>query len=138
MCEYTYLRLLSLLEESLLGLLLGLLLLGEVVSLGDLLEDLLVNSLEIDLGAGGDDVAVVHSSERDTIDLEGTSHEEDTLRQMLQENNTLATETTSQEDQDGTRLEAFPELRRLNALANLLFCINMSESKFLFNCAFRS
>lgn len=63
--------------SNLLDLLASFLLPGEVVGFGDLLEDLLVDSLQ-----------------RNAIEIKGTGHEEDSLRQVLQENNMLATETT--------------------------------------------
>jgi hypothetical protein len=115
----TYLGFLSLLEESLLGLLLGLLLLGEVVGSGDLLEGLSVNTANVDAGAGGNHVAGVDTAKGNTVDLEGTGNEENTLLKVLEEDNTLATEATGEEDQDSTRLEAFPELGRADSLADL-------------------
>ena len=115
----TYLGLLSLLEESLLGLLLGLLLLGEVVGGGDLLEGLLVNAADVEAGGGGDNVAGVNTADGDTVDLEGTGDEENTLVEVLEENDTLATEAASEEDQDGTRLEALADLGGTNRLADL-------------------
>lgn len=117
--QITYLGLLSLLEESLLGLLLLALLLGEVVGGGSLLDGLLVNTLDVDARAGGDHIAGVHPSERNTVDLEGAGDEENTLVEVLEEDDTLATEATGEEDQNGTGLEAFPELGRTDGLANL-------------------
>ena len=35
-----------------------------------------INTSQIDLGAGGDGVGLVHSSEGNTIDLVGTSHQQ--------------------------------------------------------------
>jgi hypothetical protein len=115
-----YLWLLALLEESLLCLLLLALLLSEVVGCGDLLEGLRIDSREVDTGAGGDHVASVHPSEGNTVDLEGSSDQEDTLGQVLEQDDALAPETTSEEDQDSTGLEAFPGLSRVNGLADLL------------------
>jgi hypothetical protein len=115
----THLGLLSLLEESLLSLLLLSLLLGEVVGSRDLLEGSRVDTLEVDLAAGSDHIAGVHSSERDTVDLKGAGNEEDTLGEVLEENNALATETTSEENQDGTRLEALTGLGGADGLADL-------------------
>lgn len=115
----TYLGLLSLLEESLLGLLLGLLLLGEVVRSRDLLQSLGVNTGDVDALGGGDHVARVHPSERDAVDLEGAGDEENTLVEVLEEDDTLATEATSEEDQDGTGLEALAELGGTQSLADL-------------------
>lgn len=115
----TYLGLLSLLEESLLGLLLVDLLLGEVVGGGDLLEGLGVDTADVHLGAGGDHVAGVHTAEGNTVDLEGAGDEEDTLVEVLQEDNTLAAEATGEEDQNGTGLQALTELGGTDSLADL-------------------
>lgn len=117
--ERTYLGLLSVLEESLLGLLLLGFLLGEVVGGRDLLNGGSVNTLEVDLAASSDHVAGVDSSERDTVDLEGTGNEEDTLGQVLEEHNALTAEAASEEDQDATGLEALADLGRANGLADL-------------------
>lgn len=116
----TYLGLLSLLEESLLSLLLVLLLLGEVAGGGDLLDGLAVNAADVHALAGGDHVASVHPSEGDTVDLEGTGDEEDTLVKVLEENDALATEATGKEDEDSTGLKAFANLGGTNSLADLL------------------
>ena len=40
---------------------------------------------------------------------------------MLEENDTLAAETTGKEDQDGTGLEALADLSGTDSLANLFF-----------------
>lgn len=109
------------LEESFLALLflLGLLVLGEVVGFRHLLQSLLVHTLQIDLCAGGDHISGVHSPERDTIDLKRAGDEKDTLGEVLEEDDTLATETASEEDEDGTGLEASPGLGWVNRLADL-------------------
>lgn len=62
---------------------------------------------------------MVHPSERNTVDLEGTGDEENTLGEVLKEDDTLATEAAGQEDQDSTGLEAFPDLRWADGLASL-------------------
>lgn len=115
----TYLWLLSLLEESLLALLLGLLLLGEVVGGRDLLDGLGVDTSDVDARRGGNDVSGVHSPEGDAIELEGTGDEENTLVEVLEEDNALAAETTGEEDQDGAGLEAGTELGGMDSLADL-------------------
>jgi hypothetical protein len=115
----THLGLLALLEESLLGLLLGLLLLGEVLRGGDLLDGLGVDTGDVDALGGGDHVAGVDTAEGNAVDLEGSGDEEDTLLEVLEEDDTLATEATSEEDQDGTGLEALADLGGTQSLANL-------------------
>lgn len=120
MCDpKTYLGLLALLEESLLRLLLGGLVLGEVVRCGHLLESGLVNTTDVNALAGGDHIAGVNPAERDTVDLEGTGNEENTLVEVLEEDDTLATETAGKEDQNGTGLEALADLSGTNRLADL-------------------
>lgn len=114
------LGLLALLEESLLrALLVGLLVAGEVVGVGDLLEGLAVKTVDGDGGTGGDHVAGVDATERDTVDLEGTGDEEDTLVEGLEENDALATETASEKDEDGTGLEGSTGLVGVLGLASL-------------------
>lgn len=97
----SYLGLLALLEESLLtSLLLGLLG-GEVLGLSNLVDLGLVDASEIDLLGSGDDVAGVDATKGNTVDLEGAGDEKDTLVESLEEDDALATETASEEDQDG-------------------------------------
>lgn len=118
----SYLCLLALLEESLLaGLLLGLLS-DEVLGLSDLLDLLVVNSGQVDLLRCGDDVSGVDPAQGHTVDLEGTGNEEDTLVEVLQEDDALATETASEEDQDGTGLEGLARLPGADGLADLCGC----------------
>lgn len=49
---------------------------------------------------------------------------------MLEEDDTLATEAASEEDQDGTGLEALAELGRTNSLADLY--AHKSDVRFRF------
>lgn len=117
--DRSYLWLLSLLEESLLaGLLLGLLS-DEVLGLADLLDLLLVDSGQVNLLGCGDDVSGVDPAQRDTVDLEGTGNEEDTLVEVLQEDDTLAAEAASQEDQNGAGLEGLARCPSADGLADL-------------------
>ena len=126
------LGLLALLEESLLrALLVGLLVAGEVVGVGDLLEGLAVEAVDGDGGAGGDHVAGVDATERDTVDLEGTGDQEDTLVEGLEENDALATEAASEKDEDGTGLERSTGLVGVLGLAGLWLYVQHV-------CAYRS
>lgn len=112
----THLELVGLgLEKLLLIGLLGLLLLGEVgiVVLGN------INTLEIDLGGGGDNVAGVDAAEGDTVDLEGAGDEDDTLLKGLEVDDALAAETTGEDDDDGTGDEGRADGGRADGLADL-------------------
>lgn len=116
----SYLWLLSLLEESLLaGLLLLGLLANKVLGLGDLVDLLGVDTGQVNLLGGGDDVSGVDSSQGHTVDLEGTGDEQNTLVEGLEENDTLATEAASQQDQDGAGLQGGAGLPGADGLANL-------------------
>lgn len=115
----THLGLLALLEESILARLVCGLVLGEVTLLGGLLQDSLVDTLDVDGGGGSDDIAGVYAAQRNAVNLEGTGDEENTLGKVLEDNNALATEATSKEDDDGTGLEGLANLRRANCLAGL-------------------
>jgi hypothetical protein len=114
-----YLWLLALLEELLLSLLLVTLLPCKVLFSRNLLNLCRINTGDIDLGRSGDNITSVNSSEGYTVDLEWTSDKEDTLVEVLQENNTLATESASEEDEDGTGNEAGARSRDADRLANL-------------------
>jgi hypothetical protein len=124
----THLGLLALLEESLLGLLLSLLLLGEVVGGRDLLQSLGIDTGNVDALGGGDHVAGVDPADGNTVDLEGAGDEENTLVEVLEEDDTLATEAASEEDQNGTGLEALAELSGTQSLANLYAQSHVSNS----------
>jgi hypothetical protein len=52
-----------------------------------------------------DNVAGVNAAERNTVDFERTSNEEDTLAEVLQEYDALAAESTSKQDEDGAGSE---------------------------------
>ena len=115
----SYLGLLPLLEESLLtGLLLGLLG-GEVLRPGDLLDLGLVDTGQVDLEGCGDNVSRVDAAEGNTVDLERAGNEQDTLIEGLQEDDALATEPTSEQNQDGAGLEGAARGPRADSLADL-------------------
>ena len=119
MTGVTHLRLLALLEERVLTRLAGGLVLGEVAILAGLLQNLLVHTLQINLGRSSDDISGVDPSEGNTIDFERTGDEENALGEVLEDNDTLAAEATSEKDNDGTGLERLARLRRADGLAGL-------------------
>lgn len=86
----------------------------------DLLNLLLVEARDVDLVGCGDDVAGVDATEGDAVDLEGAGDEEDTLVEGLQEDDALATEATSEQDQDGAGLEGLAGSPGADGLADLL------------------
>lgn len=75
----------------------------EVLVLRNLINLLGIETAEINLLGSGDNVAGVDSSKGNTVDLEWASNEENTLWEVLQEDDALATETASEEDKDSTR-----------------------------------
>jgi len=87
----------STVKELLLVALLGFLLLSEVgiVELGN------IDTGDVELGGGGNDIAGVNAANGDTVNFEGTSDEENTLVEVLEENDTLAAVTTGEDDEDG-------------------------------------
>jgi len=131
-----HLWLLALLEEFLLSLLLLVgLLPGEVLLGSYLINLLLVETGEIDLLGSGDNIAGVDSSEGNTVDLEWTSDEDDTLREVLQEDNALAAETASEEDEDGTGSESWAGSVGTDGLANLKQAVSCNSFPFhALNC----
>jgi len=68
-----------LLEELLLSLFLVTLLSRKVLVTGNLVNLLRINTRQIDFLGGGDNVAGIDSSQRNTIDLERTCNEKDAL-----------------------------------------------------------
>lgn len=62
-----------------------------------------LDSGNINLGLGGNDVGLIDTLNWDTVDFVGTSDQEETGFELLKEDNTTTSKTTSQKDQDGTR-----------------------------------
>ena len=72
---------------------------------------------EVKLGGSSNDVGLVNTSQRNTVDLERTSNEKKTRVELLQDDNTLTTVTTSQENDNGTRGDSRAEDGLLGGLA---------------------
>jgi len=115
----SYLGLLSLLEEGILASLLLGLLGGEVLRPRDLLNLGLVDAGKVDLDGCGDDVSRVDATKGNTVDLEGAGDEQDALVEVLEQDDALAAEPTSEQDQDGTGLEGVARSPRADGLADL-------------------
>lgn len=110
-------------------------LLGQEFSLGRLLllEQAIVKLLvkldtgDIELGGGGNNKGLIDTLKRDTVGLVGTSDEEESRFELLQENNALSTETTSQKDQDGTGSDGLTELGGARDLAALHRALSLGK-----------
>jgi hypothetical protein len=100
-----YLWFLALLEESILSSLFLGLFCSEVFWLRDLLNLLLIYSRDVDLVGCGNDISCIDSSERNTIDLEGASNQENALVKSLEKDNTLSPESTSKKNQNSSGLQ---------------------------------
>lgn len=72
---------------------------------------------EVNLGRGGDNVGLVNATKGDTVDLEGTGHEEETRGELTENDNALASESTGEEDDDGSGDDGRTELGGLDRLA---------------------
>jgi hypothetical protein len=66
----------------------------------------------INLGGGGNNVSLVDATERDTVDLEGSSDQKKARGELSEENNTLALEATGQKNEDGARGDGSAKLSR--------------------------
>merc|ERR1712233_32130 len=101
---------LSLLTDHVLGLLFLIEEFAALLSLSRALEISVVDFLrngdtrDVDLGGGGNNVRLVDSADGDTVNLERTRDE------LLQEDNTLSSETTSKDDQDGSGCDGLSQL----------------------------
>lgn len=113
--------LLAFLEELVVGLAL-LVVTGEVL-IGDLVN---VDTGEVNLGAGGDGVNLVDAFEGHAVDLVGTSHKQEAAVETLKENNSRATESTAEQDQDLAGFNTLAQLGDASLLSSwlslLVFC----------------
>lgn len=108
------LLLLALTKELSLLASLGRLCLGKV-RVVDRLGELDVGN--VNLGRGGDNVCLGNTTKGDTVELEGARNEEQTRVELLQKHNSLAAETSSKENEDGTGGDAVAENGLGGALA---------------------
>ena len=115
----SYLGLLALLEESLLASLLLGLLGGEVLRPRDLLNLGLVEAGQIDLHGCRNDVSGVDAAEGNAVDLEGAGDEQNTLVEVLEEDDALAAEPAGEQNQDGAGLEGAARSPGADSLADL-------------------
>lgn len=69
-----------------------------------------IDSTNIDLGGGSNTVSLVDTTEGNTVDLVGSSNKKKTRLQCLQADNTLSTETSREEDADGSGGEGGADL----------------------------
>jgi len=92
---------------------------GVVDGLGD------GNSGEVDLGRGGDNVSLTDSSERNSVEPERSADEQKSAVQLLQEDNPLAPESSSQQDQDGTGGDGSSEFSASRDLSGSLGASNI-------------
>jgi len=87
--------LLAVLEQLVVGGL-GLVVTGEVL-VSDLVS---VDAGKVNLGAGCDGVHLVDALKGNAVDLVGTGHKQKSRIELLQENNSLSTISTSEQNQD--------------------------------------
>ena len=71
------------------------------------------------LGGGGNDVGLVHASQRHAVHLEGTGHYKQAAGQLLKEHHTAALEAPSQQDEHSAWCDAGTKLGRLLHIAAL-------------------
>lgn len=101
-------------ELLLLGFLAGSLGLGEVGVVDGLGNG---NTGQVNLGGGGDNVGLGDSSQGDTVESERTRDEQETGIELLQEDDSLSSESTGQEDEDGTGGDGRSELGLADSLS---------------------
>jgi len=75
---------------------------------------------DVNVCRGSDHVRLVHASQGNTVDLVGAGDQQQSTLQLLQEDDTLSTETTSEEDKDGARGDGGTEGGGFGGLAALL------------------
>jgi len=70
-----------------------------------------IDILQLDLGGGGEEIVLGNTTERNTVEAEGASDEEEAgLLELLQEDNTLAGKAASEDDADSAGDKALTKL----------------------------
>lgn len=101
----TYLWFLALLEERLLALLaLRTLLSHKVLWAGHFVQDRSIDAADVYFRSCSDHISCVHPSKRYAVDLEWACNQEGTLVEVLEEDDSLSSESTSEENEDRARL----------------------------------
>jgi len=89
----------------------GISLLGLVVTDEHLIIDLgHINASNVNLGAGGEGVDLVDALKGHTVDLVGSGNKEQAGTELLEADDSLATEATGEEDENATRFDSLTEL----------------------------
>ena len=79
------------------------------------------DALEVNPGGGSNNVRLVYPSQRDTVDPERTSNQQQSTLQLLQENNPLSPEPPSQQNQNRSRSDRRTKLGGNSSLPALLW-----------------
>lgn len=79
-----------------------------------------VNRADVDASRCGNNVAGVNTSERNTVNLERSGNEKSVILKTLKEDDSLTTETASQDDQDSSGNKRRTELCRVVSLRSAL------------------
>lgn len=93
-----------------------------------------LDARDVQFGASGNNVGLVHPSNGNSIDLERTSDQQQTRLELLEEDDSLSPESTGEQDQDGTRLDGRSESSTLGSLSSdlgLLDVLGRVESRGL-------
>ena len=85
-----------------------------------ILQGTYLDTGDVNVCRGSDHVRLVNASQGNTVDLVGAGHQQQSTLQLLQEDNTLSTETTSEEDKDGAGGDGGTEGGGFGGLAALL------------------
>lgn len=72
-----------------------------------------IHSTHIDLGGGGNHIRGINASERHSVNFVGSGDQNESRRKDFQANDALATESTSQKNQNSSRSDRFADFRWL-------------------------